>query len=208
VLAQRQGLFFSCFLRCPTSEQPGGAQEVGSEHSRYSWPKGYPRLNDSNRPKGYPRPNATVLRNKSWQKEEAVGLSEWWHLSSQVTVMHDGTLVSWRWLNTCLLRGNSKWISSYALLALAAFTLPTKLPLSHPMSSHTFSLLILSPVSLGRSKWVDQTPPIKTFALGLCKAPLRPQLPWGEAGRTSLPAPCAVHQWLPWDSQGRHCNST
>lgn len=53
-------------------------------------------------------------------------ISEWCHLSSQVTVDHDRVLV-WRWLNTCLPMGNGEWISCLALVFYAAFALPVKL---------------------------------------------------------------------------------
>jgi len=33
---------------------------------------------------------------------------ERWHLSSQVTVMHGGALLSWRWLNIYLERGSGE----------------------------------------------------------------------------------------------------
>jgi len=77
-----------------------------------------------------------------WRKG---GCSERWHLFSQVTITHDGALLSWRWLNTCLPMGSKEWIPCCALLAGMAFALPINLPLSQPMSFLTFTLPILSP---------------------------------------------------------------
>jgi len=40
-------------------------------------------------------------------EEEGRGrCSEPWHLSSQMFVICDGALLSWRWLNSCLLMGS------------------------------------------------------------------------------------------------------
>jgi len=36
------------------------------------------------------------------------GCSEFWPLSSQVTITRDGALLSWRWLNICLPVGSSE----------------------------------------------------------------------------------------------------
>jgi len=58
--------------------------------------------------------------------------------------MHDGAVISWRWLNTCLLMGSRELIPHFVLLACVALALPTKLSLSQPMSFLTFTLLILS----------------------------------------------------------------
>ena len=78
-----------------------------------------------------------------------MGRSELQHLNSPVTVMRDGVLLSWRWLNTCLLVGSGEWIHSFPLLVRTAFALPVKLSLSQPMSFLTFILLILFPVPPG-----------------------------------------------------------
>ena len=85
---------------------------------------------------------------KAGEEEGRGGHSEWWHLSSQVTVTHDGALLSWRWLNTCLPMRRSEWIPCFALLACTAFALPIKLSLSQPMSFLTFTLPILFPIPL------------------------------------------------------------
>lgn len=44
-------------------------------------------------PKGYPLPFDIILSNKSWRKKG--GSSEFWHLLSQVTIIHDEALLSW-----------------------------------------------------------------------------------------------------------------
>ena len=67
------------------------------------------------------------------------GRSEWWRLSSQVTIMRDGALLSWRWLNTCLLMGSSEWIPCFALLVCTAFALLLSCLYLNP---RVFSLLL------------------------------------------------------------------
>jgi len=74
------------------------------------------------------------------------GHSELWHLSSQVTVSCDGTLLSWRWLNTYLPMGSRERIPCFALLMCMAFVLPIKLSLSQPTSFPTFTLPFLPPI--------------------------------------------------------------
>ena len=69
-------------------------------------------------------------------------------MSSQVTIGHDGALLSWRWLNTCLPMGSAELIPWFTLLACVAFALPIKLSLSQPTSLLPFTLLILSPIPL------------------------------------------------------------
>jgi len=49
-----------------------------------------------------------MLSNKKLGEEGKEGRLELWHLSSQATVMHDEVLFSWRWLNTCLLKGSGE----------------------------------------------------------------------------------------------------
>ena len=83
------------------------------------------------------------------------GCSEWWRLSSQVAIRRDGALLSWRWLNTCLLMGSGKLIPCLALLACTAFALPIKLSLSQPMNFLTFTLPILSPI-LTQGEWASR----------------------------------------------------
>jgi len=45
--------------------------------------------------------------HKAGGRRKGEGRLEQWRLSSQVTVMHDGALLSCRWLNTCLPMGSS-----------------------------------------------------------------------------------------------------
>lgn len=101
----------------PTS--PARRLKVQKETADPSWPKGY------STPCG---------------RERHLKL---WCLSSQVTVMCGGALLSWRWLNSCWPLGNwEEEIPCFALLVDVAFALLIKLPLSQPMSFPTFSLLI------------------------------------------------------------------
>jgi len=93
-----------------------------------------------------------MLSNESWGKKEEGGL-EWWHLSSQVIVMRDGALLSWRWLSTRLPMGSSEWIPYFAFLVQMTFALPIKLSLSQPMSFLTFTVPILWPIPLWGNDW-------------------------------------------------------
>lgn len=63
-----------------------------------------------------------------------MGSLEGWYWSSQVTIMLDGALLSWRWLNTCLPLGSSELIPWFALLERVAFAFPFKLHLPQAMS--------------------------------------------------------------------------
>ena len=142
VLTQSQGL--CCFSHHPTSEEAGGAQEAGRGHSWDSWPQ---------LTKGIFHTIWHHAQHIKLGKEEGRGGHlEWWRLSSQVTVMCDGALLSRRWLNTCLPMGSGEWIPCFALLACAAFALPIKLSLSQPTSFLTCTLPILSPIPLRGSE--------------------------------------------------------
>lgn len=120
------------------------------------------RIADPNWPKTYPILYEVMLSNKSWGKGRGRGRRnsewsclKWWWLSSQATVMHDGPLLSCKWLNICLLMGRSEWIPHFTLLMYVAFALPIKQSLSQPASFHTFALPILVPNTLRRvSKWL------------------------------------------------------
>ena len=142
VLTQSQGLF--CFSHHTTSEEVEVVQEAGRGRSWDSWPQ---------LTKGIFH---TIWRHaqhlKQGEEEERGGCSEWCRLPSQVTVTRGGALLSWRWLNTCLLMGSCELIPCFALLACVAFALPIKLSLSQPTSFCTFTLLILSPIPLGESE--------------------------------------------------------
>lgn len=74
-------------------------------------------------------------------------------MSSRVTLMRDGALLSWRYLQTCLPMGGAERVPCFALLVCAAFALPTKLSLSQPMSFLTSTLLILLEGSDQAAKW-------------------------------------------------------
>ena len=71
-----------------------------------------------------------------------------WSLSSQVIIMHDGALLSWGWLNTCLPMGGGELILCFAWLVCSAFAFPVKLSLPQPTSFPAFTLLILSLIPL------------------------------------------------------------
>jgi len=65
---------------------------------------------------------------------------------------HDGALLSWRWLNTCLLVGSRERIPHFALLVCTASALPIEPSLSQPTGFLTFNLLFLSPIPPGGSE--------------------------------------------------------
>ena len=91
VLTQSQGLF--CLSPHPTSEEAGGAQGVWSGHSWDSWPQ---------LTKG--------ISHTIWHHAQHIELGggggsrghlEWWHLSSQVTIMHGVLLSGDGWTPAC-----------------------------------------------------------------------------------------------------------
>ena len=142
-LTQSQFLF--CFSHCPTSERAGHVQGAGRGHRWDSWPQ---------LTKGifHTRCRHAQL-TKLGEGKGREGCSEWWCLSSQGTVTCDGALLSWTWLNTCLLMGSSEWIPCFDLLACLAFGLPIKLSLFQPTSFLTFTLPVLSPCHCEGSEW-------------------------------------------------------
>ena len=73
-----------------------------------------------------------VQQHKPEERRKKEGHSEWRRLSSQGTIMCDGALLSWRWLNTSLPVRSGDWIPCFALLV--TFALPIKLSLSHEFS--------------------------------------------------------------------------
>lgn len=76
-------------------------------------------------------------------------------MSSQETTKYDEVLLSWKWLNICLLVENSELIPYFALLAHRAFALPIKLTLSQTLIFLHFPITILSPSHReGASKWL------------------------------------------------------
>jgi len=54
--------------------------------------------------------------------------------------MHDGDLLCWRWLTTCLPTGSGERITYFALVACMAFALPVKASLPQPTIFLTFTL--------------------------------------------------------------------
>ena len=90
--------------------------------------------------------------NKSWGKE-AGGKGDIWSYDiclSQVAVMHDEGLLSWKWLNICPRMGSRECIYYFAWFVRAALALLIKLSLSQHTSLLTFTLPILSPIPLWR----------------------------------------------------------
>lgn len=58
----------------------------------------------------------------------------------QSTVTLNEALLSWRYLNICLLMGNGELIPHFALPVCTASVLSIKPPLSPPMFSHFFPI--------------------------------------------------------------------
>jgi len=136
VPTQSQGLF--CFSPHPTSEQAGGAEEVGRGHSWESWPQLAKGI--------FPYSTVSCSAYKAGGKKGGGERSEWWCLSSPVTVMRDGALLLWRWLNACLPYGKH-WMNS--LLACMAFALPIKFFISTHEFSHFYSFDFLPQPTVG-----------------------------------------------------------
>ena len=92
VLTQGQGLL--CSSHHCTSKEAGVAHGVGRGHGWDSW---------AQLTKGiFHTVWGDAQHIKLEEEEEREGCSGWWCLSSQVTVRHDGALLPWRSLNTCL----------------------------------------------------------------------------------------------------------
>lgn len=69
------------------------------------------------------------------------GCLDWWHLPAQVSITHDGNLLSW---GGWTLAHRKLWINSLVLLCLwVSFALPIELFLAQPVSFLTFMILSL-----------------------------------------------------------------
>lgn len=115
-LTQSQELF--CLSLHPSSEHAGGAQ------------LGQPMPNGQRMLFFIPYHTVSCSACNTGERRSKRGHSEWRPLSSQVTSTCGGTLISWRWLNTCLSIRSDKWIPFLLCLYLsakAAFALPIKL---------------------------------------------------------------------------------
>lgn len=140
MLIQHQGLF--CLSHRPACEQAAGAQSLGKGHSQESWPQ---------LTRGIFHTMwclAQQYKLDERRREAGGGCLELRHLSSQVTVMHEEALLSWKQPNICLLIGSSEWILYFALLAHAAFPLPMRLPSLKTTNVCRFTLSILPPLTL------------------------------------------------------------
>ena len=107
--------------------------------------------------RGYSILYDSCLLCKSGRKKKQGGGErlEWWLLSSQVTVMSNGALLSWRRLGTCLPMRSCEWTPCFALLACVTLALHIKLSLSQSTSFLIFTLLILSPIPPGVGRGVS-----------------------------------------------------
>jgi len=139
-LTQSQGFF--CSSPALSVSGLGVPKELGGDTAGMA---------DPTWPKGYSMTHNVMLSNKKLGIEGGSRgtRSEWRRLSSQVTATHNGALLSWGWLNTCLLTGSGEGIPCFALLAHTAFALPIKPSLSQPTSFLTFTLWVPSPIPPG-----------------------------------------------------------
>jgi len=87
MLTQHQELF--CLSHSPTSKLTGGVQEAGRDT---------PGTADLNWAELCTIPCSTMLNNKSRGRKRKGVCRKLWYLSSQVTIIYDGALLSWRWL--------------------------------------------------------------------------------------------------------------
>jgi len=149
VLTQCQGLF--CSSHRPTSEQAGGAQEAGRGHSWDSWPSWL---------KGYLIPSDITLSNKNRGGRRRKGRTfevMVFCLPKQSLHVMEPCFPGDGWTPAC------RWeaVNEFPILlclVLAAFALPVKLSLTQRTSFLTFTLLILSPIPLGRGggEWANR----------------------------------------------------
>lgn len=100
-----------------------------------------------------------VFRKESWDKEERrEEYLELWHLSSQVSVMHNKALISWNCQNICLPMGSNKLVPYFDVPVCAASALPvTVLILTHKFSCSSSCSSFPAPCLPGsekESEWV------------------------------------------------------
>jgi len=88
-----------------------GVQVVGRGQSWDEWPP-----NDQ---RDIPDHMMSCSAKKAGERRE--GNSESWHLSSEVSVTPDGALLSWEWLNICLLIASSELNPCLACLCVQLF---------------------------------------------------------------------------------------
>lgn len=87
------------------------------------------------------------------QSNRKKGCSEWWCLSSQVTIICEEPCFPGSRLTPACRGVVANLFPCFVLLACMAFSLPSKLPLSQPTTSCTFQFSF--PYHLGRvSKWL------------------------------------------------------
>ncbi|XP_076190115.1 protein unc-93 homolog A isoform X3 [Aptenodytes patagonicus] len=82
-------------------------QRVGWGCTR-SWEGTEPGQLTANDQRDNPHHMTSCSAYKAGGRRRKGGRSDQWRLSSQVTITHDGALLSWRWLNTCLPMGRSE----------------------------------------------------------------------------------------------------
>lgn len=99
-----------------TGQRAGGTQLAGRRCNWDSWSQLTPR--------DVPDQMASCWVCKAEGRRKKGRSLEWWHLSSQATVMWDGDLLSWRWLNNYLPLGRGGWVPCFAMLEHRAFALP------------------------------------------------------------------------------------
>ena len=133
VLAQHQGLL--CFSPHPTSKQAGDAQEAARGHSQ---------LTPTDQ-RDTPRRMASCWAISTMGKKEE---GEMFGAMASVFPSNCDTWWSPAFLEMAeqLPAGGKWWMNSLFRFACVAFALPIKLCLSQPMSSHTFTLPIHSPI--------------------------------------------------------------
>lgn len=90
-----------------------------------------------------------IFHKESWNKEERrEECLQLWHLSSQVSVMHNKAVLSWNCQNVCLPMGSNKLVPYFDVPACAASALPvTALILTHKFSCSSFYSSFPAPLS-------------------------------------------------------------
>lgn len=109
VLILGQNFFY--YSHHPSSKEAVGTQEAIRWHIWHSWPQ---------LTKGISRIIWHHGQHMKLRKEGTWGHLEWWHLFFQVITTHNGAMLSWTLLNTCLLMGSSSCsVCAQLLLSLS-----------------------------------------------------------------------------------------
>lgn len=137
-----QSQVFFCFLHCPASKEPGGAQESGRGHSQECSPRLAKGISHTI------RHHSQQLKAEQLKEEGRGRCSEWCRLSYTQWV-----LFCWKNVNFCLPVGR---VNEFLILLCFCiqFLLYLVICLPQLMISWTFTFPILSPFTPRDSEWM------------------------------------------------------